>query len=155
VDDEASPLSAPPVRFGPDLRLTALIFVGALATLTIALTTGDPVGRLVFLAATVVLLGYVACDVVFRPRLAADATGLEIRTPLARTKLAWDDIDEVRADVRNRLGLRSITLEVDAGETLVVFSRRALGADPAVVTDLVRSMDPRYEIREPGGAESG
>jgi hypothetical protein len=148
--DEASRLTAPPLRFSPDLRLSALVFAGALGTLVIALTTTDPVSRLVFVAATVVLLSYVVTDIVFRPRLSADADGVQVRSPLARVSLTWPQIDDVRADVRNRLGLRSTTLEVDAGETLVVFSRRALGADPAVVQDLVRAMDPRHEIREPG-----
>ena len=36
----------------------------------------------------------------------------------------------MHADIRARLGLRSTTLEIDAGATLVVLSRRALGADP-------------------------
>jgi PH (Pleckstrin Homology) domain-containing protein len=81
--------------------------------------------------------------VVFWPRLAADHTGLRIRTPLARADLSWSDVESVTADTRSRYGLRSSTLEVDAGSTLVVFSRRALGADPETVQDVVRALDPR------------
>jgi hypothetical protein len=90
-----------------------------------------------------VLAGYSIGDVIFWPRLVADSTGLRIRTPLARADVAWADIEDVRADVRQRYGLRVTTLEVDAGETLVVFSRRSLGADPGTVSALVRSLDPR------------
>ena len=62
--------------------------------------------------------------------------------PFARTDLTWPEVDRVRADVRSRLGLRSTTLEIDAGEVLVVFSRRALGADPKIVQDLVLALAP-------------
>jgi hypothetical protein len=49
----------------------------------------------------------------------------------------------VRADTRQRLGLRSVTLEIDAGDELHVFSKRALGAEPDAVAGLIRAMDPR------------
>ena len=45
--------------------------------------------------------------------------------------------------MRTRFGLRSTALEIDAGDTLVVLSRRALGADPETVRDLVRAFAPR------------
>jgi hypothetical protein len=141
--DELTPTPSTQVRFGPDLRVSALIFVAALVALVFAITSDDAPGRLLFGGAALVLGGYAVGDVVFWPRLVADATGVQIRTPLARADLAWTDIETVAADTRNRYGLRSSTLEVDAGETLVVFSRRALGADPTTVQDVVRALDPR------------
>ena len=57
--------------------------------------------------------------------------------------MAGGPITGTARDTRSRYGLRSSTLEVDAGETLVVFSRRALGADPTTVQDIVRAFDPR------------
>lgn len=141
--DELTPTSGTRVRFGPDLRVSALIFVAALVALVFAITSADAPGRLLFGGAAIVLGGYAVGDVVFWPRLAADGTGVQIRTPLTRADVAWADIETVTADTRNRYGLRSSTLEVDAGETLVVFSRRALGADPATVQDIVRALDPR------------
>jgi hypothetical protein len=131
------------VRFGPDLRLSAVVFLLALGALVLVLTTDDPGGRLLWGVAAVVLAAYAIGDVLFWPRLAVDAHGLRIRTPLARADLPWAQVDGVRADVRSRYGLRTATLEVDAGSTLVVFSRRALGADPDTVESLVRAMDPR------------
>jgi hypothetical protein len=141
--DELIPRRSTRIRFGPDLRVSALVFVAALGALVLALTGNDPGGRLIFGLAALILAGYAIGDVVFWPRLVADGSGLRIRTPLARADIAWADVESVTADVRSRYGLRSTTLEVDAGSTLIVFSRRALGADPETVQNLVRSLDPR------------
>ncbi len=88
------------------------------------------------------LLGYVAGDLIWSPRLAADQAGLRIRTPFTRADLAWATVEDVRADVRSRYGLRSTTLEVDAGEVFVVFSRRSLGVDPETAAALMATMRP-------------
>ena len=132
----------PVVSFGPDRRLTALAAVAALAAFVLAFTAVDGAGRLLFALAGVVLAGYALGDLVFWPRLSADATGIRIRTPFTRATLPWGQVEDVRADVRSRYGLRSTTLEVDAGTLLVVFSRRALGTDPEVAAGLVRAMRP-------------
>ncbi|HEY8827458.1 MAG TPA: PH domain-containing protein [Jatrophihabitantaceae bacterium] len=95
-----------------------------------------------FAGAALVLLGYTVTDLVFWPRLTADAEGLLVRTPLTSARIAWSDVEAVRADARERLGLRSVTLEIDAGEQLLVFSRRALGADPATVAGLISAFKP-------------
>ncbi|HEY7010942.1 MAG TPA: PH domain-containing protein [Jatrophihabitantaceae bacterium] len=136
-------VNATRIRFGPDLRLSAVVFLLALGALVLVLTTDDAGGRLLWGAAAVVLGAYAIGDVIFWPRLSVDAHGLRIRTPLARADLPWAAVDDIRADVRTRHGLRTATLEVDAGPMLVVFSRRALGADPDTVEGLVRAMDPR------------
>jgi hypothetical protein len=62
---------------------------------------------------------------------------------LTRARLRWDEVDGVRADTRIRHGLRSTTLEIDAGPLLAVLSRRALGAEPADVADVVEAFRPR------------
>ncbi len=136
-------VTAPVVRFGPDRRLTVLAGAGALVGAILCATAGDAPGRLLFGLATLVLLGYVAGDLIWSPRLAADRTGVRIRTPFTRADLDWNDVAEVRPDVRSRYGLRSATLEIDAGEVLVVFSRRSLGTDPEVAGGLVEAMRPR------------
>jgi Bacterial PH domain len=140
---ELNPRGSTRVRFGPDLRLSALIFVAAMGALVLAVMTGDAPGRLIFGLAALVLAAYAVGDVIFWPRLVADQAGLRIRTPMTRADVAWADVEGVDADVRSRYGLRSTTLEIDAGPTLVVFSRRALGADPETVQNLVRALDPR------------
>jgi hypothetical protein len=134
---------APVCRFGPDRRLTAATAGLARAAAAAALLTQDGPGRVLFAGAAALLVAYAATDLAFWPRLTASAAGLVIRTPLQRARLPWSQVEAVRADSRERFGLRSVTLEVDAGETLVVFSRRALGADPETVAALVTAMDPR------------
>jgi len=134
---------APICRYGPDRRLSAasgaLSLIGAAA----AVLSPDPAGQVFFAGAALVLLGYTVTDLVFWPRLTADAEGLLVRTPLTRARIAWSDVEAVRADARERLGLRSVTLEIDAGEQLLVFSRRALGADPERVAGLISAFKPR------------
>lgn len=134
---------APEARFVPDRRYTALAGGGALIALLVALVTTDPPGRLLTLLAALVLALYVVSDLVFSPRLVASATGLVVRSPFTRARLPWADVEDVRADTRLRHGLRSTTLEIDAGAVLVVLSKRALGADPEEAAELVRAFRPR------------
>lgn len=134
---------APICRFGPDRRLTAAGTGAAALFGFAAVTSTDRPGMILFGAAAVLLVAYTVADLLFWPRLTASAEGLVIRTPLQRAHLEWSEVEDVRADARERLGLRSVTLEIDAGATLVVFSRRSLGADPATVAGLVRALDPR------------
>ena len=141
--DHLTSFRRPRCRFGPDRRVTAAAAIGAAAAAIGAAWTNDAAGRLLLIGAALLLAGYSVTDLVFWPRLSADADGLVVWSPLARARLPWDQVDAVRAEVRDRLGLRSVTLEIDAGENLIVFSRRALGADPATVAALVHAFDPR------------
>jgi hypothetical protein len=126
------------LRFGPDRRLTALAGVGLLAAILASVLSPDKPGTLLFACAAAVLAGYVAGDLIFWPRLCADARGVAIRSPLVRTRLGWPQIEDVRAVTRVRHGLRGVTLEIDAGQMLVVFGRRSLGADPEQVAAALR-----------------
>jgi len=141
VDEPA--LRAPTYRFGPDRRLTALTGGLAFAAAVLAAITADVPGRLLFGLAALVLLAYAVTDLVFYPRITASADGVVVRAPSGIVHLRWAEIDEVRADARQRLGLRSVTLEIDADERLFVFSRRALGADPEQAAAIVAAFDPR------------
>ncbi|MDQ6850622.1 MAG: PH domain-containing protein [Actinomycetota bacterium] len=143
MEELTSAQRRPSMRFGPDRRLTALAAAGIVVAIALALTTGDRPGRLIWALAAVVLTAYTVSDLMFAPRLAVDATGLRVRSPTARAELAWTQLDGVRADARTRYGLRSVTLEIDAGDTLIVLSRRALGAAPELVAETIRSFDPR------------
>lgn len=131
----------PPVlRFVPDRRFTVGAAGGAVVTALLAALTGDAPTRLLFGLAALVLLAYAAGDVVFSPRIEADPYGVVVRSPLTRARLGWDEIDSVRADVSTRRGLRSTTLEIDAGDVLAVLSRRAIGTDPERAAALIRAM---------------
>ena len=129
--------------FGPDRRLTAACGAGALVALIVAFAVLDTAGRLLFVLVALLLAGYAATDLLFAPRLVADADGLKVRTPFGHADLAWPQIDRIHADSRQRYGLRSVTLEIDAGDELIVLSRRALGQDPELVSEIVRSFIPR------------
>jgi hypothetical protein len=138
------PLVTPPIaRFAPDRRYTAAAALGALVAVVLGVVGGDPAGRLLAAVAALVLVAYVIADVAFSPRLVVSGEGVVIRSPLTRATLTWGEVDDVRAESRSRLGLRSTTLEIDAGPVLAVLSRRALGADPAEVADLVRAFRPQ------------
>ncbi|MDT4892118.1 MAG: hypothetical protein QOE97_1153 [Pseudonocardiales bacterium] len=131
-------------RFGPDRRITAATGGLALIAAAASALAADTGGRLLFALAALVLLAYTVSDLVFWPRIVAStAAGLDIRSPLGSEHLEWHEVEAVRADSRQRLGLRSVTLEIDTGTGLHVFGRRALGADPESVAGLIRAVDPR------------
>ncbi len=143
MDELTAEQRRPTVQFGPDVRLTGLAAVAAVVAAGLGIAAGDGAGRLLYLLAAAVLAGYVASDLAFRPRLAVDAQGVTVRSALVRTRLSWPEIEQVRADSRIRYGLRLVTLEIDAGEQLVVLSRRSIGTDPVHVAAVVASFDPR------------
>jgi hypothetical protein len=89
-----------------------------------------------FLAAVVAiaLAGWALRDLIAPVRLAADPDGVTVVVGYAgRRRLAWSQIERVRIDRRERLGLRSQLLELDAGDSLYLFSVHDLGADPEEV----------------------
>jgi len=92
--------------------------------------TADAAGRLLFTLLALWLAGVVAADLGLGPRLRADPGGVEVRTLSVRRRLPWSAVRTVTVDQRDRYGLTARTLEVDAGDTLVVLGRRSLGADP-------------------------
>lgn len=130
------------LRFGPDRRLTALAGLGALAAVLASAFGPDKPGTLLFACAAAVLAAYVAGDLLFWPRLCANPQGLAVRSPLVRARLSWPEVEDVRAVTRVRHGLRGVTLEIDAGELLIVLGRRALGADPEYVASALRGLGP-------------
>lgn len=141
--DKPTPRPRPEARFIPDRRYTALAGGGALGAVVALLSTSDPAGRLLFGVATLLLASYAAADLVFAPRLIASPAGIVINAPLTRARLSWADVDDVRAETRFRRGLRSTTLEIEAGALLAVFSKRALGMEPLQAAALVSAFRPR------------
>jgi Bacterial PH domain len=100
----------------------------------------DAAGRVLGVIAGLGLLALAGSDLAWRPRLAVHATGLRVRTPGRSTDLPWTNVTRVRVDERQRFGLTSRTLEIDAGDDLIILGRRSLGTDPrdvaAALTDL-------------------
>lgn len=137
------PLPPPEATFVPDRRYTLLAGAGCAAALAAASLAGDAAGHLLYTVAAVVLLVYVAADLVFSPRLTASRVGIVINAPLTRASLSWDEVTAVRAETRLRRGLRSSTLEIDAGAVLAVFSKRTLGTEPEVAAARIEALRPR------------
>jgi PH (Pleckstrin Homology) domain-containing protein len=129
-------------RFGPDRRLSAGYAVGALVAVATVALTNDAPGRLLFAIAAIILGAYAVTDFLFWPRVQAGRGGLVLHTPTVRGSFGWDQVQDVRADSRQRLGLRLVTLEIDVADTLVVLSRRSLGTDPERAAALIRFAAP-------------
>jgi hypothetical protein len=110
--------------------------LGAVAVLVLVLAFGrdDPVQWFLAVTAAVGLAGWALRDLIAPVRLAADPDGVTVVVGYAgRRRLAWSQIDRVRMDRRERLGLRTRLLELDAGDSLYLFSEHDLGADPEEV----------------------
>lgn len=131
------------IRFGPDRRLSAAYAGGALVAVATTFLTHDAAGRLLFVIAAAILAAYAVTDIVFWPRVQAGPAGLKLHTPTLRGSFGWDQVQSVRADARQRLGLRLVTLEIDVADNLVVLSRRTLGTDPERAAALITFSAPR------------
>jgi hypothetical protein len=131
-------------RWNPRPAETAAVAAGAVVAAALAIVA-DPAGRVLFGVAAVGLLALVALDLLLRPRLAADADGIRVRTLTARRRLPWTALRRVDVDEHARYGLTARTLELDTGDTLILLGRRALGADPRDVADALARI--RYTRR--------
>lgn len=124
-----------PLRWRVPPTLPALKLVAAAVIVALGLAFGgDPVRVGLALAATLGLAGWALRDLIVPVRVAADAAGVTVISGYAgRRALPWQRIERIQVDTRPRLGLRTETLEIDAGETLYLFGASDLGARPAEV----------------------
>lgn len=121
-------------RVKPVLPVTKLLGAIAVLVLVVAFGRRDPVQWFVAVVVAIALTGWALRDWIVPVRLTADTEGLTVIAGLARRRrLPWSQIERVRVDRRERLGLRSELLEVDAGESLFLFSAHELGAEPSEV----------------------
>jgi hypothetical protein len=121
-------------RVKPVLPVTKLL--GAVAVLVLAVAFGrhDPIQWFRAIVVAIGLTGWALRDLLRPVRLTADQEGLTVVAGLLRRRrLAWAEIERVRVDRRERLGLRSELLELDAGDALYLFSVHELGAEPEEV----------------------
>jgi hypothetical protein len=123
-------LHHPNCAFGPSRPVAVLLAAAALLAATTVLFTSDRPGKLLLSCVAIALAAIAISDLVLWPRLSAGEAGIRIFTPTVRTHLSWADIDVIRVDERSHHGLASRALEIESGDTLIVFSKRSLGRDP-------------------------
>ncbi|MCK2216642.1 PH domain-containing protein [Actinomadura sp. ATCC 31491] len=101
--------------------------------------SGDVRGVILAVPAAVLVGGMGLRDVLVPVRLAADERGITVVHGFAGHRhVPWEDIRDVKVDVRRRWGLRSEMLEIDTGDNLHLFSPHELGASPTEVAAELR-----------------
>lgn len=129
--------SAPPA-------LIVTCWVLATAALAYTVFSGDPIGRLVTGVATIGLGWYALFVTVARPRLTADAEGVEIRRLTGRRRLPWGTL-RISVTASRRLGRTVSQLELDTDNDddpdggLVVLGWLDLGTEPEEVARTLRT----------------
>ncbi|MET8089494.1 PH domain-containing protein [Micromonospora sp. NPDC005220] len=121
----------------PAAKLAGAVLLVALGLL---FADGDPVRLAVAALAAAALAGWAVRDLIAPVRLAVNSAGLTvIRGFAGRRLLPWSAIEAINVDRRPRLGLTSEVLEIDAGESLHLFSRYDLGTTPEEVAATLRA----------------
>lgn len=123
------------------LPIAKLLGAVALVLLVVAFGREDPVQWCIAIAVAAVLTGWAARDLIAPVRLSADTSGIIMVVGFVRRRhVAWPQVERVRVDDRERLGLRNRLLEVDTGDSLHLFSVHELGADPAEVAEALNAL---------------
>ncbi|MFB9837773.1 PH domain-containing protein [Actinoallomurus acaciae] len=119
-------------------------FAGALLLVLLAVLSGDERERLLLCAAGALALGvYGLRDVLAPVRLSADAGGVTVIHGFAGHRhIPWHEVEHVAVTERRSHGLRTELLEIDAGESLHLFSRHDLGAPLQEVEETLRELRP-------------
>jgi hypothetical protein len=130
----------------PAVKLVA----AALFALLGAFVATDVVGRSLVALAAAGLVASAVRDLVLPVRLRADAEGLTLVAGVARRRLPWSQIERVRLDERQRLGLRTELLEIDTGDELHFLGERDLGVPPAEALTALTALAPApTRLRQP------
>ncbi|GAB3913612.1 hypothetical protein GCM10029964_123430 [Kibdelosporangium lantanae] len=125
--------------WSPPALLIAVGWVAAAGMALFAVLTSDRPGQILVGVAALVVVLLTLHATIARPRLAADSTGLVLRSLTGRKQWTWADVN-VRVVRTRRLGRVVSTLELDAGEDLVVLGWIELGVAPEDVADALREL---------------
>lgn len=133
-------------RIRPVLPVTKGLAAVAVLVLVFAFGRDDPVQWAMAVAVAIGLAGWALRDLVAPVRLAADPDGITVVEGFARRRrLSWAQVERVRIDRQERLGLTTELLEVDAGEALYLFSQHDLGTDPHEVLPVLAEFRARHD----------
>jgi hypothetical protein len=128
-----------PRTWSPPALLISVGWVAAAGMALFAVLTSDRPGQILVGVAALVVVLLALHATVARPRLAADSTGLVLRGLTGRRQWAWADVN-VRVVRTKRLGRQVSTLELNAGDDLVVLGWIDLGVAPEDVADVLRDL---------------
>ncbi|SCL59259.1 PH domain-containing protein [Micromonospora peucetia] len=124
----------------PALKLTGSV---ALLALALLLDGGDLVRLALAVLMAAALAGWATRDLVAPVRMAVDPDGITVIQGFAgHRRLPWSAVEKVTVDRHTRRGLTGEMLEIDAGESLHLFGRHDLGADPAEVAEALHEARP-------------
>lgn len=127
----------------PSLPILKLIGAPGVLALGLLLADGDVLRPVLGGLTAVALAVWGARDLLTPVRLEVDADGITVPSGwTGRRRLPWSAIETIRVDRRAGRGLGGPVLEVDAGESLHLFSRQDLGADPVEVADALAAARP-------------
>jgi hypothetical protein len=128
-------------RVRPVLPIAKLLGAVALVVLVVAFGREDPVQWFIAVVVAAALTGWAVRDLIAPVRLSADTSGVTMVVGFVRRRhVAWPQIERVRVDRRERMGLRNRLLEIDAGDSLHLFSLHELGADPEEVAESLNAL---------------
>ncbi|MFI6395732.1 PH domain-containing protein [Nonomuraea sp. NPDC050547] len=123
-------------------ELAALKILGAVVCAALAVywwLAGDTRGLILAVPATLLVGAMALRDLLVPVRLRADESGITVVHGYAGHRhVPWEQIQDVKVDVRTRFGLRSEMLEIDTGDALHIFSPHELGASPTEVAAALR-----------------
>jgi Bacterial PH domain len=125
--------------WAPHPGLVAISWVLAAASITWAILADDPPGQVLLAVAALTLVLAGLFGTIARPRLAADADGITVRSLVGRKHWPWAEVN-VRLMHTRRFGRDISSVEVDADPDLVVLTRLDLGADPEDVIEAIRAL---------------
>ncbi|TDQ05147.1 PH domain-containing protein [Labedaea rhizosphaerae] len=122
-----------PAAWAPAAALVALGWFLAVVAAAIAILGPDPMGKLLLGIAAVVLAFVSLFGTIARPRLRADATGVEVRGLRGSVRWSWAEVN-VRLTKTRRLGREVHLVELDAENAaqpgLILLGKLDLGEDP-------------------------
>ncbi|MET8311759.1 MULTISPECIES: PH domain-containing protein [unclassified Micromonospora] len=130
-------------RVPTSVPLAKLAGAVVLVALGLLFAEGDPVQLTVIGLVAAGLAGWALRDLLAPVRLAVDPAGVVVTQGFAgRRLLPWATVERITVDRRPRLGLTTEHLEIDAGESLHLFSRYDLGAAPDDVAEALQAARP-------------
>jgi PH (Pleckstrin Homology) domain-containing protein len=129
--------------WAPPAALVALGWLLAVVAAVIAVLGPAPTGKLLLGIAAVALAFVALYGTVARPRLRADASGVEVRGLRGSVRWSWAEVN-VRLSRTRRLGREVYLVELDAENAanpgLVLLGKLDLGEDPQDVADVLLAL---------------